>query len=239
MLRTLCGQPEQEAGGPLKDAFGAMEDFIGLCLNLVEELPEQSERFRVYAVRVEGLRRSLRELEESLFAARFFAGQIRHSRWEDLTKEERLAYDRHVYFDKNAFIRIFSMLDKLGTLMNDMFRLRTESVKQRYSYFTVLRRLRETDRHPELARRLTHIKDEHNDAMSRLRKRRNMEIHYLNAELKDDLAAGYPLLTDEGEAWRLEDSEAYLEDSRHGRAMVLETLIYTFRYACGQLRHKR
>lgn len=240
MLRTLFGQPEQVADVPLRDAVTAMDDFIGLCLDLKESLPNpnQSEKFRVYAVKAAGLKRTLRELEESLFAARHFSGRIRSSRWEDLTDEELLAYDRHVYFDKNAFIRIFSLLDKLGSLMNDIFRLHTERIKERFSYFTVLRRLQATVRHPELTRQLSAIKERYDDPMGRLRKRRNMEIHFLNAELNDDLAAGYPMLSEEGETWKLEDLEAHMEDAWQGRAMVLETLCRTFRYACGHLRQR-
>ena len=63
-----------------------------------------------------------------------------------------------------------------------------------------------------------------------------MMIHYLNAELKDDLAAGYPLLSDEGETWKLEDLDGHMEDAWQGRTMVLETLRHTFRYACKQIR---
>ena len=236
MLRSLFGQPEQEWDGPLRDAFAAMGDFIGLCTELTEQVPHQAEKFRIYAVKVEGLRRTLRELEESLFAAQFFSDRIQSGRWEELTAEEMLAYDRHVYFDKNAFIRIFSLLDKLGSLMNDMFRLRTEKIKERFSYFTVLRRLQEIVRHAELTRRLTAVKERYEDPMDRLRKRRNMEIHYLNAELNDDLNSGYPLLSEEGETWKLEDLKGHMEDAWQGRAMVLETICHTFRYACDHLR---
>ena len=35
-------------------------------------------------------------------------------------------YRRYVYFDKNAFIRLFALLDKLGTLLNDTLELNTE-----------------------------------------------------------------------------------------------------------------
>src|SRR5690606_24123692 len=103
-------------------------------------------------------------------------------------------------------------------------------------YFTVLRRLRETGRHTELAARLTTLKERHRAAMSRLRARRNMEIHYMNAELKDDLQAGRRLAGEKGGYMRLEDLSANLADAQEGWEMVVGTLQAVYGYAGRQLR---
>lgn len=182
---------------------------------------------------------SLEELEESLFAAQYYASRIRHTQWAQLNEQELLDYSRHVYFDKNAYIRTFSLLDKLGSLMNDVMELRTERVKPKYSYFTVLRRMRETRRHTELVEVLTTLKENHQPAMNRLRTRRNMEIHYMNAELKDDLKAGR--LDDDGSQTdfrRLENLSANLADAREGWEMVVGSLLHMFQYAGNWVRRK-
>lgn len=238
MLRSLLGEASQNGGEPFHSVSGRMDLFVRLCLKLSEEHADRkrSALLRTYAVWAEGLRRSLIELEESLFAARYYGDRISRAAWEELTGEQKLDYDRHVYFDKNAFIRVFALLDKLGTLLNALLNLQTEKVKPRFSYFTVLRRMRESGRYPGLTASLTGPKEKHQHAMNRLRRRRNMEIHYMNAELKDDLNAGLPLALDEGEAWRLENIAANLSDLQEGWEMVLETLESAFAFACDRIR---
>jgi hypothetical protein len=236
LLRTMLGEAPKNWDGLLGETAEAIGTFIRLARERSSSQPEKAARFRTYAVWAEGLRRSLDELEESLFAARYFAARVRHDRWTELSEEEKRDYDRHVYFDKNAYIRLFSLLDKLGTLMNDMLELKTERIKQRFSYFTVLRRLRESGRHAELSGHLTSLKESCREAMNRLRMRRNMEIHYMNAELQDDLNAGSQTIAGSGEAWRLENLSANLADSQEGWDMVLGTLEHVFRFACGWLR---
>lgn len=236
MLRTLLGEAPRNDNGPLGETEEAMELFAKLCGDVASRYPGKAVRYRTYAVWTEGLRRSLDELDESLFAARHFAERIRHRQWAELSAAEKLDYDRHVYFDKNAYIRVFALLDKLGTLLNDLLELKTERVKARFSFFTVLRRMRDTRRHGELASLLTALKEEHQDAMNRLRMRRNMEIHYMNAELQDDLRASHATGAGNGETWKLENLVANLDDSREGWEMVLGTLGHSFRFACARLR---
>jgi len=187
--------------------------------------------FRKYALWAQGLRRSYVELVESRFAAEFFASRLSAGKHvHELTPDERLDYDRYIYFDKNAYIRIFAILDKLGSLMNEMLRLRTERVKPRFSYFTVLRNMRYNRLHPELACRLGVVKDRHRDAMDRLRTRRNMEIHYMNAELYDDVR--YTTLW---EKEPLEDLKANLADLDEGYAMVSHSLRHAIAYLMKQM----
>jgi hypothetical protein len=234
VLRALLGEPARKPEGPLYDTVAVIEEFIGLCRHRSGQV-EASVRFRTFAVWAEGLRRSLVELDESLFAAGYFADRVRHAEWNTLSPEEKLDYDRHVYFDKNAYIRMFSVLDKLGTLLNDLLELKTERIKVHFSYFTVLRRMTESHRDPELVGRLTALKEAHRDPMSRLRNRRNMEIHSMNAELQDDLRQSLVSAGAVG-AGRLEDLAGNLADSEQGWEMVRDTLAQSFRFACGLLR---
>ncbi|WP_164472594.1 Cthe_2314 family HEPN domain-containing protein [Cohnella candidum] len=239
MLRSLLGEAPGQWEGLLGETDRAMGAFIGLVRERSSGNPEEAVRFRTYAIWAEGLRRSLEELEESIFAAGFFAARIQHERWGELSGPEKKDYDRHVYFDKNAYIRMFSLLDKLGTLMNDLLGLKTEKIKPKFSYFTVLRRMRETGRYPELAGPLTALKETNRDAMNRLRTRRNTEIHFMNAELQDDLFAEKAAHGREaGETGRLENLSVNLADLRMGWDMVLGTLERSFRYACDRLRHR-
>ncbi|MGO4376612.1 Cthe_2314 family HEPN domain-containing protein, partial [Paenibacillus sp. MCAF20] len=97
---------------------------------------------------------------------------------QQMSPEERMNYSRYVYYDKNGFIRVFSLLDKLGTLLNELLDMRTEKVKAHFSYFTVLRNMRERKAHPELTWKLNDVKEKYKEATNRLRKRRNTEIHY-------------------------------------------------------------
>jgi len=237
MLRTLLGTEPCPWDGQLGETAESMKAFIRVADRRASRPGDQAAQFRTYAVWTEGLLRSLEELEESLFAARYFAERVKHIKWAELTDIEKLDYGRHVYFDKNAYIRMFSLLDKLGTLMNDLLTLRTERIKPKYSYFTVLRRLRDIGRHPELASRLTALKEDHRAAMNRLRARRNMEIHYMNAELKDDLQTGRRLVGEQvGGYWRLEDLSANLADAQEGWTMALGTLHQVYQFAGKWLR---
>lgn len=172
------------------------------------------------------------ELEQSCYAAKNYALQISHSRLDDFTAEEKINYERHVYFDKNAYIR-FSLLDKLGTLLNQLLSLRTERIKARYSYFTMMRNMRQNGLHLELAKPLNDIKERHQSAMSRLRSRRNIEIHQMNEELRDDLAQS---LANNGTRRTLENLGSNMEDLDQGWAMVQGSLHIAFRYACAYLR---
>jgi len=69
------------------------------------------------------------------------------------------------------------------------------------------------------------VKDRHRDAMDRLRTRRNMEIHYMNAELYDDVR--YLTLR---EKEPLENLEANIADLHEGFAMVSHSLRHSVSY---------
>ncbi|TJY39795.1 hypothetical protein E5161_17790 [Cohnella pontilimi] len=234
MLRSLLGQPPREWDEPLRRTADELNTFIRLCGQRSGGNDSSSMRYRTYAVWAQGLYRSLNELEESLFAARLYGTRIRAARWDDMEREEKLDYDRHVYFDKNAYIRMFSLLDKLGTLVNALLELQTEKIKVYFSFYTVLRQMRETGKHRELTEQLVSLKERHREAMKRLRNRRNMEVHYMNAELEDDLMER--LLAGAGDGGRLENLSGNLADAEEGWIMVRDTLGRTFGYLNGQLR---
>lgn len=135
-----------------------------------------------------GFMTSLLELEQSRACSEAFATELDAAYEEDLTKEEHERYHLHLYFYKNALIRIFSTLDKLGYFMNDAWDLKTERIKPRFSYYTVLRQLHNIHRLQGFERELQDIKIGAKHEMRRMREKRNMEIHYINVEFLDDLA---------------------------------------------------
>ncbi|MFC4303876.1 Cthe_2314 family HEPN domain-containing protein [Cohnella boryungensis] len=229
----LFGESPREWAGTSLETVQTLETFARLCSGIAERKREQSRRYYTYAISAEGLIRSLDELEQSCYAARRYAMLIRETRIDELSPEDRLNYSRHVYFDKNAYIRIFAVLDKLGTLLNQLLNLRTERMKSRYSYFTMLRNLREHGLHSRLMKPLNDFKERHQGAMSRLRNRRNLEIHQMNAELKDDL---HQSIANNGDSKRLEDLAANMADLEQGWEMVLGSLRVSARYACEYLR---
>lgn len=233
MLRMMFGEPPRKLEGRLGETIPLIRRFVSLLQERSQNSSGQEARYRKYEIYTLGLLASLDELEESQYASRRFADRLTTRRLSEMTEDDLLCYYRYVYFDKNAFIRVFSLLDKLGTLMNDMLQLRTERIKPHFSYFTVLRNMRERSLHQPLSRKLNELKEHYREPMSRLRKRRNAEIHYMNSELQDDLRRlqGVP-----GQEPELENIQEQLNDLDQGCEMVVESLYQTFRYACGQLR---
>lgn len=130
-------------------------------------------------------------------------------------------------FYKDGFIRVFSSLDKLGTVLNELFDLNTSKVKTHFSYFTVLRQFAHLKVHPELGGKLTAIKEEYGEVLGVLRRRRNTEIHYMNSEMKDDLWQRHQALYGKIE---LEDLDRHLRDLEQGYRMVCETFWTVFDY---------
>ncbi|EXX87741.1 hypothetical protein BG53_14180 [Paenibacillus darwinianus] len=228
MLRTLFGDPPRKAEGELAEAFEWMERFVRLMNDRISAGKDGERKLRTYELWTIGLMASLDELEQSRYAARRFAARVRKPSLARMTEEEQLDYYRHVYFDKNAFIRVFAILDKLGTFMNDLFGLETEKIKSHFSYFTVLRGMRQRNLHPALTAVLGKLKDGSREPMANLRKRRNTEIHYMNTELMDDLVQSHQSYRADFE---LEDLEAQMSDLDQSFAMVTQTLCAAFEYA--------
>lgn len=187
MLRRLFGEPPRADSGETKQALDAIDRYLEKVRSGMKKEGDPHHVLRKYEVWTVGLRTSLDELEQSLYASNRFAQRVNKDYEEDMSEEELDDYYRHVYFYKDGFIRVFSVLDKLGTLLNEVLQLETERVKHRYSFFTVLRQMRSKGVAPELTNRLNDLKDVHKDTLQRLRKKRNTEIHHMNTELQDDL----------------------------------------------------
>lgn len=228
MLRTLLGEMPRQNNGLLEEAIERMFQTIQLLQKEIERNEDPSHDFRKLEIWTRGLVSSIDELEQSWYAACFFRKSVKAGYVDDMNIQEQSEYARYVYFYKNGFIRVFSILDKLGTVLNDLFDLNTSKVKAHYSYFTVLRQFHYLKNHQSLADELTNIKNEYRSALNALRKRRNAEIHYMNSEMQDDLWQRHQGLHDKVE---LEDLDKHLEDLKQGLDMVCKSLIASYRYA--------
>jgi hypothetical protein len=144
-----------------------------------------------------------------------------------MTSEELDEYDRHIYYYKNSFIRIFSTLDKTGYFLDKLYDLHTSRIKEKFSYYTVLRQLRKKIAFGDLEQHLYNIKINNAKVMARLRTRRNLEIHSLNVELIDNIWRTLHCFATEH---RIEPVRANLEDLREGYVMVCESLHTIFVY---------
>lgn len=232
MLRYLFGEPPHEPQGIVAEAVRSMEEAAAYFRREAESGRDSDHSQRTYEIWTLGLLSSLDELEQSHYAAQRFGSRIRSATNSGLSDEERLDYRRYVYFDKNMFIRLFALLDKLGTLLNALLGLETERVKPHFSYFTVLRRMRERHAHERLAAALNEVNEKYEDAMSRLRRRRNVEVHNMNSELQDDLAQRR---IHYGTDIKLENLQQQIRDSELGLAMAAETLRIAFEYLNSRL----
>lgn len=235
MLRFLFDEPQREAEGTLAETFRLMEQFLSMLHKKIAAGGDSGHKLRKYEIWTLGLRSSLDELEQSHYAAIKYQHQITSSSVQQMTADERMNYNRYIYFDKNAFIRVFSLLDKLGTLLNELLDMRTEKIKAHFSYFTVLRNMREKKAHPELTWKLNEVKEKYKEPMTRLRKRRNTEIHYMNSEMQDDLIQSHRMY---GEEVQLENIAQQSADLTQGLYLAMESLLLTFQYACSLIRKK-
>lgn len=227
MLRTLLGEPPRQNEGRLAETMDAMAQTAGLLQKEIELHQDPTHDYRKLEIWMHGLISSLDELEECLFAATHFRKKVTIDYVEDMSPEERNNYARYVYFYKDGFIRVFSALDKLGTVLNELFNLQTNKVKARFSYFTVLRQFAYLKAHPELGSKLIAIKEEYREALGVLRRRRNTEIHYMNSEMRDDLWQRHQALFGKIE---LEDLDGHIRDLEMGYRMVCETYFTVFDY---------
>ncbi|UVI31730.1 Cthe_2314 family HEPN domain-containing protein [Paenibacillus spongiae] len=235
MLRMIFDEQPRQAEGKLLSAMQAMERFGRMLNKRIERDSDSSHKLRKYEIWTLGLLASLDELEQSQYASQKFAAKVTSGSVDAMSSSERLDYNRYVYFDKNAFIRLFSILDKLGTLLNDVLELQTERFKAHFSYFTVLRNMRQRNAHPELMLALNELKERYKEPMGRLRKRRNTEVHYMNSEMQDDLMQSH---TAYGSGYRLENLQAQSEDLRQGMDLVMESLRLSFEYAERRMRKR-
>lgn len=227
MLRILLGEEPRQNSGQLADAIETMAKTIQLLKKEIAKNQDPTHDFRKLEVWTRGLIVSLDELEQSWFAASHFRKSVKAGYVDDMSVTEQGEYARYVYFYKNGFIRVFSILDKLGTVLNDLYDLHTSKVKAHFSYFTVLRQFKYLKQHEVLSTKLDDIKASYKVPMSVLRKRRNAEVHYMNSEMQDDLWQRHQGLDEKVE---LEDLDQHLEDLRLGIEMVCKTLAASYHY---------
>jgi hypothetical protein len=186
MLRAIFNQPQRTNQGRLAEAFELMHAFADGRARPVPGATAASGRAFRLVLWTRSMIITLDELEQSLYCANMYAQQIQHRTFQEMTAAEYDNYRRHLYYYRNAVLRLFSSLDKLGSFLDDLYTLHTERVKHRFSYFTVLRRMREIKQAPELLRRLQTIKDMYDTPMHDLRQMRNHEVHGMNSEMLDD-----------------------------------------------------
>ncbi|MCA0755545.1 hypothetical protein KP806_10815 [Paenibacillus sp. N4] len=236
MLRFLFDEPKRAAEGTLAETFRVMEQFVSIVSKQIKAGADSDHQLRKFEIWTLGLQAALDELEQSHYAALQFQQKIKSTSIKQMTAEERIHYNRYIYFDKNGFIRVFSLMDKLGTLLNELLDMRTERIKPHFSYFTVLRNMREKKAHPELTWKLNDVKEKYKEATNRLRKRRNTEIHYMNSEMQDDLIQSHRMY---GAEIQLENIAEQSADLTQGLYLAMESLLLTFQYACGLVRKRK
>lgn len=227
MLRFLFGEDRRLDTGELAEANRWMKAWLKNAANRGSGPDKGEERKSLkLVVMTKGLYRSLDELEQSLYASRRFGDLVTSTYMEEMDSSEEDDYHRCVYFYKNALIRVFSLLDKLGEFLNERFSLNTEAVKESFSYFTVLRRMKDSRTAPAaLEQALFDGKQKHQDALLRLKKIRNLEIHAINEELTDDL-----LLLPGATQTPVEDLKRKLKDLEVGYETACSAVTEVFRY---------
>ncbi|KHL92636.1 bacterial nucleoid DNA-binding protein [Paenibacillus sp. IHB B 3415] len=228
MLRTLLGEPPRENSGVLAEAMDNMAKVASMLRKEMNAHEDRDHEYRKLEIWTRGLISSLDELEQSWFAAAFYRKSVVAGYMDDMSPMEQGEYARYVYFYKDGFIRVFSLLDKLGTVLNSLYDLNTGKVKAHFSYFTVLRQFQLLHAHNPLANELEKIRNSYREPVENLRKRRNAEIHYMNAEMTDDLWQRHQGLHDK---IQLEDLDSHLEDLKQSLEMVCKSLSAAFRYS--------
>jgi hypothetical protein len=228
MLRMMLGEPRRKDDGALAAAGKA----VGIYLEKLESVPagERTPQERRYIIWSRSFIRAMDELEQSQYAAVRFGGKVTKAYIDEMLEEECDDYHRHLYFYKNAIIRLFSILDKLGHFMNERFRLKTEAIKPRFSYFTVLRNLHQHKLHLELEQKLFKLKGKYEEPVSRLRIERNMEIHTINADLLDDLLRAAESAEARDQRIRTDNIKEQLIDLAFGCEMAFTAVETVFAY---------
>ncbi|MCZ8522374.1 MULTISPECIES: Cthe_2314 family HEPN domain-containing protein [Paenibacillus] len=228
MLRSLFGEPPRQEAGELQEANLAIREYLQKLAAIPS--PKQSPQERKFVIWSQSFIRALDELEQSQYAAARYGEQVDKAYIDQMPAEELVNYHRHIYFYKNAIIRLFAILDKLGYFMNERFELRTEGIKPRFSYFTVLRNMHENGLYPDLEQMLFDLKVKHKEPVTRLRNQRNTEIHTINADLLDDLLQAAEAKYGERTRIETEDIRGNMKDLDEGCLMTFQTVATAFRY---------
>ncbi|AHD06759.1 Cthe_2314 family HEPN domain-containing protein [Paenibacillus larvae] len=227
MLRFLFHEPKRTDDGQIREANEAIRRYSSRLHRYKAVLPEHKQKQHRLHVRSISFLDALNEIEQSLYCSSRYARYVKSSYIDEMKPEELDHYRRYLYFYKNALIRLFSILDKLGYFLNDVYNVRTETKKPRFSFYTVLRQMHEQNIHPELGQQLHDLKVTMKPAMDKLRKRRNMEIHFVNVEMLDDLMQNYSPI---GERIQVEQVLEDILDLEQGFQMVCSSISIAFIY---------
>ena len=100
-------------------------------------------------------------------------------------------------------------------------------MKPQFSYFTVLRNMRQRRLHPALSVALDELKEKFKEPLAQLRKRRNVEVHYMNSEMMDDLKHSQ---TAYGQEAPLENIAEQAADLEAALDMVMDSMRLSFQY---------
>ncbi|MBP1992022.1 Cthe_2314 family HEPN domain-containing protein [Paenibacillus eucommiae] len=232
MLRFLFQEPPRTDSGLMLEAGNAVRTYIAASQKKAEASQGNANKHHRLAIWSQGFLDALNELEQSHYCSENYAKRIHSQFLEDMNVEELNDYRRFVYFYKNTFLRVFSILDKLGYFLDELLNLRTEEMKPRFSYFTVLRRLRERNDYAELEQQLYKLKVESSKPLDRLRNQRNTETHFINAEMLDDLNLREPVAS---RRIHVESAARNVQDIHTGFEMVCRTLVVVFTYITARL----
>lgn len=226
MLRQLFHEPnrQDEGKGLLEHTLRAVDEFCQAVRNQ-QRLHDRFYRLELFASSFTSV---LDELEQSRYASEKFGQLVNKKVESEMSEKELQDYRLFLYFYKNAFIRVFSALDKLGYFLNELFEVHTEKVKPKFSYYTVLRQMHERKIHASLEQQLYNLKMEYREPMQRLREKRNTEIHYLNVELMNDLSIVRRQFAD---CMRVENIAELLADLKAAYHMVVQSMRHVFVYA--------
>ncbi|GIP31170.1 Cthe_2314 family HEPN domain-containing protein [Paenibacillus sp. J2TS4] len=237
MLRYLFEEPRRQDEGILREAMEALNQYLRKLERGVlderrasrssQQTEETEKLVRSVIIKAGGFIRALDELEQSIYAAGQFSRRVRRRFIEEMDLEELDHYHRYLYFYKNALLRIFSTLDKLGYFLDEQLKLETEKIKQRFSYFTVLRRMHQRRPDLQMDNQLYQIKESFQASMTILRKQRNTETHFMNTELVDDLLQAKMELFPPGKT-AVESLEDNLQTLNQGYEMVCRSLTAAF-----------
>lgn len=234
MLRHLFDQARRKEEGMLLQTNQSILKFK----RLLRELEANGKLKDIYYRKdliASGFLDGLNELEQSKYSAVQYSKQLSRQDIMDAEAVRSDEYKLHIYFYKNAIIRLFSVLDKLGYFLDGLMELNTASVKKRFSYYTVLRRLRQLGVHPELLKQLLQFKTGYQLVMQHLRTKRNLEVHHISAEILDDIKQISDTFIDHQQ---LEDIHQNMDELEQGYRMVCLSVHAAFEYTIRSI-HQR
>ncbi|MCR8645290.1 Cthe_2314 family HEPN domain-containing protein [Paenibacillus sp. N1-5-1-14] len=230
MLRFLFDESPRVNNEELQHVFDAIRDVEHGLSEGRTNLTVPLEKMRLLELWCAAFVDGVNELEQSTYCARRFAEKVSKPLLEEMTEQEKMDYYRFVYFYKNGLIRVFSLLDKLGYFMNESLGLQTEKMKIKYSFFTVLRNMYQNHLHVKLNDDLFMLKQDHKDVLAKLRKQRNMEIHYINMDMMDDLALSRLVEGQDDDRIRIENAKEHAQNLHAAYEMVCRCLLTVFTY---------